>query len=135
VLPYVTGGQVIGIFLCRTFFETLPKSLFEAARIDGASEFQVYLRIALPTSLPILATLAILNFVGVYNDYIWPNVVISDSKLQTFAVGVTKFGAEGNLEYGPLLAGYLIGAIPLIVVFACGMRYYVEGLTRGGLKA
>lgn len=135
IIPYVTGGQVFGIFLCRTFFESIPKSLFEAARIDGAGEFGAYCRVGLPLSLPILATLAIMNFVGTYNDYIWPLVTITDSKIQTFSVGVTKFGLEGNLDFGPLMAGYVIGAVPLVIVFSFGMRYYVEGLTKGGLKA
>jgi multiple sugar transport system permease protein len=135
VIPAVTGGQVLGIFLCRTFFEQIPLSLFEAARIDGASEFQAYRMIAMPLSLPILATLAILGFVGQYNDYIWPLLTISDSPKQVFAVGVTKFGMEGNLDYGPVMAGYVIGSIPLVIVFATGMRYYIEGLTKGGLKA
>lgn len=134
IIAYISGGQTFGIFLCRTFFETLPSSLFEAARIDGASEFQTYWHIAVPLSLPILATLAIMNFVGVYNDYIWPLVTIGDDKIQVFAVGVTKFGAEGNLDYAPQMAGYLIGALPLILVFAFGMKYYVEGLTKGAVK-
>jgi len=135
IVPYIAGGQVMGIFLCRTFFEGIPKSLFEAARIDGAGEFRAYRHIALPLSLPILATLAILQFVGTYNDYIWPLVTISRPSIQTFSVGVTKFGMEGNLDYGPVMAGYVIGSIPLVVVIALGMRYYVEGLTKGGLKA
>ena len=135
IIPYITGGQIVGIFLCRTFFESIPNSLFEAARIDGAGEFGAYFHIGLPLSLPILATLAIMNFVGSYNDYIWPLVTITDSSLQTFSVGVTKFGIEGNLDFGPLMSGYIIGAIPLMIVFSVGMRYYVEGLTKGGLKA
>jgi len=135
IIPYISGGQVMGIFLCRTFFEGIPKSLFEAARIDGAGEFRAYYHIALPLSLPILATLGIMQFVGAYNDYIWPLVTISSSHIQTFAVGVTKFGMEGNLEYGPVMAGYVLGCVPLVIVFTFGMRYYVEGLTKGGLKA
>jgi multiple sugar transport system permease protein len=134
IIPYLAGGQVFGIFLCRTFFENIPESLFEAARVDGASEWQAYLRIALPLSLPILATLAILNFVGVYNDYIWPLLTVSDKSLQTFSVGVTKFAADGNLERGPTMAGYVIGSIPLILVFAFGMKYYIQGLTQGAVK-
>lgn len=135
VIPYVAGGQVFGVFLCRTFFEGLPQSYFDAARIDGAGELRAYYSIALPLSLPILATLAVMTFLGVYNDYIWPSVTITNSALQTFSVGVTKFGLEGNLDIGPLMAGYVIGSIPLVVLFVFGMRYYVEGLTRGGLKA
>lgn len=134
IIPMVAGGQIFGIFLCRTFFETIPNSLFEAARIDGASEFQAYWFIGVPLSLPILATLGIMQFVGSYNDFVWPSVTIRNDLLQVFSVGVTKFGAEGNLDMGPQLAGYMIGAIPLILTFAFGMKYYVEGLTSGAVK-
>ncbi len=135
IIPAVTGGQIVGIYLCRTFFEQIPNTLFEAARIDGATEFSAYRYIALPLSAPILATLAIMSFVAQYNDYIWPLVTVSDPGIQVFAVGVTKFGLEGNLDYAPVMAGYLIGSVPLIALFSVGMRSYVEGLTKGGLKA
>ena len=104
LIPYISGGQVFGIFLCRSFFESLPEELFEAARIDGASEFGLYWRVAVPVSRPILATLAILAFVGAYNDYVWPLVAISDGALQTFSVGITLFAGEGNLEPGETMA-------------------------------
>ncbi len=135
IIPYIAGGQVFGIFLCRTFFEQIPTELFEAARIDGATEFGAYRHVALPLSVPILATLAIMTAVGQYNDYIWPSVAMSDNKLQVFSVGVTLFGVEGNLDQGPQMAGFVIGSIPLVLIFAFGMKYYVEGLTKGGLKA
>jgi len=135
IIPYIAGGQIFGIFLCRTFFEQLPNELFEAARIDGATEFGAYRYLALPLSVPILATLAIMTAVGQYNDYIWPSVAMSDNKLQVFAVGVTLFGVEGNLDQGPQMAGFVIGSIPLVLIFAFGMKYYIEGLTKGGLKA
>lgn len=135
IIPYVTGSQVLGVFLCRTFFQNLPESLFEAARLDGATEFSSYWRIALPLCKPILATLAIMVFLTAYNDYIWPSVTITDKALLTFSAGVTQFGLEGNLTYGPLMAGYVVGSLPLVMLFLFGMRYYVEGLTSGALKA
>jgi multiple sugar transport system permease protein len=136
IIPYISGGQIFGIFLCRTFFESLPNSLFEAARIDGAKEFQVYLRIGLPLSLPIIATLSIMSFVAIYNDYIWPLVTVADNRIQIFSVGVTRLWDERNLGlgYARVMAGYLIGSIPLIAAFALGMKYYIEGLTKGGIK-
>ena len=134
IIPYITGGQVFGIFLSRTFFESLPESLFEASRIDGASEWKTYLHIGLPLSLPIIVTLAIMNFTAVYNDYIWPLVTVSDNAIQTFSVGVTQFGAEANLEQGQTMAGFVIGSIPLIIAFAFGMKYYIQGLTQGAVK-
>lgn len=135
VLPYLAGGQVLGIVLCRTFFAGLPEELFEAMRLDGASDGQMYRHLALPLSLPTLATVGIMSLLGIYNDYIWPLVTISDNSLQTFTVGVTRFSSEFNMEYGPTLAGYVLGSIPLIVVFALGMRAFVRGVTAGALRA
>ncbi len=135
ILPYISGGQIFGIFLCRTFFESLPESLFEAARLDGASELQTYFRIALPLSLPIVATLAIMSFVGIYNDYIWPLVSISSDNLQVFSVGVINLSGEyQQIRPGVTMAGYLLGSIPLIILFSFGMKYYIEGLTKGAIK-
>jgi ABC-type glycerol-3-phosphate transport system permease component len=135
ILPYISGGQIFGIFLCRTFFESLPESLFEAARLDGATELQTYFRIALPLSLPIVATLAIMSFVGIYNDYIWPLVTISSNNLQVFSVGVVNLSGEyQQIRPGVTMAGYLLGSIPLIILFSFGMKYYIEGLTKGAIK-
>jgi multiple sugar transport system permease protein len=135
ILPYISGGQIFGIFLCRTFFESLPESLFEAARLDGATELQTYFRIALPLSLPIVATLAIMSFVGIYNDYIWPLVTISSDNLQVFSVGVMNLSGEfQQIRPGVTMAGYLVGSIPLIILFSFGMKYYIEGLTKGAIK-
>jgi ABC-type glycerol-3-phosphate transport system permease component len=135
ILPYLAGGQVLGVVLCRTFFASLPGELFEAMRLDGAGDLQIYRHLALPLSLPTLATIAIMSTLGIYNDYIWPLVTISDSSLQTFTVGVTRFAGEFNLDYGPTLAGYVIGSLPLIALFAVGMRAFVQGVTSGALKA
>ena len=135
ILPYLAGGQVLGVVLCRTFFASLPDELFEAMRLDGAGDVQIYRHLALPLSLPTLATIAIMTTLGIYNDYIWPLVTISDSNLQTFTVGVTRFAGEFNLDYGPTLAGYVIGSLPLMALFAFGMRAFVQGVTSGALKA
>lgn len=134
-IPYWSGGQIFGILLCRTFFETLPEQLFEAARVDGAGELVIYWKIVLPLSLPILATLAIMQFVGTYNDYIWPLVIISSRANQVFSVGVTQFASDITIDLAPQMAGYIVGSLPLVILFFFGMRYYVQGLTSGALKA
>lgn len=133
-LPFLAGGQIIAIYLFRTFYEGLPADLFAAARIDGANEIQIWMYLAMPLSLPIFATVGVINFVSLYNEYIWPLVTISSDALQVFPVGVTRFQAQGNLEIGPTFAGYILGSIPLILVFLFLMRYYIEGLTQGGVK-
>ncbi|MGH2558931.1 MAG: carbohydrate ABC transporter permease [Thermomicrobiales bacterium] len=135
ILPWTAGGQVFGILLCRSFFATLPQELFDAAKVDGASEFQQYGRIALPLSWPILVTLAIMHLVSTYNDFIWPLLTISDPKIQVVTVGLTQFRNEfGTINWGPRMAAYAVASLPLVILFAFGMRYYVRGLTSGALK-
>lgn len=134
-IPYWAGGQIFGLMLCRTFFEGIPRELFEAARVDGAGELTVYRLVVLPLSLPILSTLAIMQFIASYNDYIWPLVIIGDREKQMFAVAVTMFSSDTTVELGPQMAGYVIGSLPLMILFLFGMRYYVQGLTAGGIKA
>jgi len=134
-IPYWAGGQIFGLMLCRTFFEDIPREFFEAARVDGASEFKIYRMIVLPLSVPILATLAIMQFIGSYNDYIWPLVIISEPQNQMFAVGITLFASDASVELGPQMAGYVVGSLPLVLIFLFGMKYYVQGLTSGGVKS
>lgn len=135
ILPWTAGGQVFGILLCRTFFATLPQELFDSAKIDGASEIDLYARIALPLSWPIIVTLAIMHLVATYNDFIWPLLTISSPKLQVVTVGLTQFTSQyGITDWGPRMAAYVLAALPLVVLFTFGMRYYVQGLTSGALK-
>jgi ABC-type glycerol-3-phosphate transport system permease component len=135
ILPWSAGGQVFGILLCRTYFATLPQELFDAAKVDGASELEQYFRIALPLSWPILVTLAIMHLVGSYNDFIWPLLTISDQNIQVVTVGLTQFRDEfGTVTWGPRMAAYAVSSLPLVILFAFGMRYYVRGLTSGAVK-
>ena len=135
VLPYIAGGQVFGILLFRAFFEDMPKDLLEAARIDGAGEWTVYSRIVMPLALPVVATVGIMTAFGVYNDFIWPLVAISDPTKQVFTVALRIFTAENDLEMGPTLAGYALGCVPMILLIGFGMRYFVQGVTSGAVKA
>jgi ABC-type glycerol-3-phosphate transport system permease component len=135
ILPWSAGGQIFGILLCRSYFATLPQELFDAAKVDGASEFEQYFRIALPLSWPILVTLAIMHLVGSYNDFIWPLLTITDENIQVVTVGLTRFQGEfGAVAYGPQMAAYAVASIPLVILFAFGMRFYVRGLTSGAVK-
>ena len=135
ILPYISGGQIFGILLCRTFISEIPQDLFDAARIDGASEFRVYWNIVIPLSLPILATVGIMTGFSLYNDFIWPLIVISDNSKQVFTVALTIFGGEHRLDMGPVLAGYAIGCVPLLILISFGMKYFIKGITSGALKA
>ena len=135
ILPYMAGGQIIGILLCRGFMATIPQELFESARLDGASEIQVYRHIVLPLSMPILIAIGIINFHGIYNDFIWPLMVLQDQNLKTFAVAIFELSTVYRFEYGLTFAAYVVGSLPLVIVLLAGMKYFVRGITEGGVKA
>ncbi|MFD1676837.1 carbohydrate ABC transporter permease [Alicyclobacillus fodiniaquatilis] len=134
ILPYIATGQIMSIFLMRTFFENLPEEVFEAATIDGANGFRLFWNLAIPLSKPIISTIAMISFLGVWNDYVWPSVVIASNQLRTITIGLAFFQGEFLTEWGQLFAGYVIASIPLLIVFAFGMRYFVSGLTGGVVK-
>ena len=136
ILPWAAGDQAFGILLCRGFLASLSEELFEAGRVDGATELQLFGHIAVPLSLPILVTLAIVHSFRSYNDFIWPLITINSSDLQVVTVALTQFNAGyGIINYGPRFAGYLLAALPLLLMFLLGMRYFIRGLTAGALKA
>lgn len=134
ILPYIAGGQIFGIFLSRAAFASMPAELFESARVDGAREFSVFWRIALPLARPTLATVAVVTATGVWNDLIWPLVALSDDGKRTITVGLTYFNGQYSSDYGPLFAGYVLAAIPMLLLFAFTSKQYISGLTSGALK-
>jgi len=135
ILPYIAGGQVIGIFLLRTFFLTTPKELYEAAQIDGANDFWAFFNVALPLAKPVLGIVAIMNVTGTWNDLLWPLVAISEDRYRTITIGLAFFRGEYYTQWGPLFAGYVLAAVPLIALFAFTARYFVEGMVSGALKS
>lgn len=133
--PWVAGGQVMGIMLCRTFLEGQPAALFESARIDGAKELTCYARIAVPLAKPILTTLAIMNMNSFYNDFIWPLVVIDNTSKTVITVAIRVFQSQmGQTQMGNMIAGFVISSIPLLILFLLGSRLYIEGVTSGAVK-
>lgn len=135
ILPWIAGGQVFGILLCRTYITGLPAALFESARIDGATELICFFRIALPLSKPIIATLAIMSLIGQYNDFIWPLMAIDSNSKQVITVAIRVFqAATGNVDIGSMVAGFVFATLPLLVLFLCGSRLYIEGVTSGAVK-
>lgn len=135
ILPWVAGGQVFGILICRTYIAGLPAALFESARIDGASELTSYFRIALPLSKPILATLTIMSLIGQYNDFIWPLMAIDSNSKQVITVAIRVFqAATGSVDIGSMVAGFVFATLPLLLLFMAGSRLYIEGVTSGAIK-
>ena len=133
-LPYAAGGQAFAVFVLRTFFAGLPEEIFEAARMDGASELQVLTGIVIPLSKPILGTLALLQTYGIWNDLVWPMTVITSRELKTLVVGLLAFRGMYRTEFGPLYAGYVIASVPMILLFAFTSRLFIQGLTSGAIK-
>lgn len=134
ILPWVASGQVFAIFILRTYLQSLPSELFDAARIDGASEWQGYHKIALPMSKSMLGVTAILNILGTWNNLIWPALTISQLERQTLTPGLWSYQVENFTRYGFLMAGLLIGSVPLVILFFFTSRWFVEGLTSGAIK-
>jgi ABC-type glycerol-3-phosphate transport system permease component len=134
ILPYIAGNELLGIFLLRAFFAGLPEELFEAARIDGGSDLQLFLRVGLPLVRPAVAALAIVVVLGVWNDYIWPLLVLTDDSVKTLVLGMVVFQTKYITNYGPLMAGYTLAVLPLLLLFALSMRQFIAGLTGGALK-
>lgn len=134
IIPMWTGGCVFGVFLLSGFYSGLPNELFEAASLDGAGDFVKYYKIALPLSMPILATLIIMQITGVWGDYIWPVLILSKEKY-TIAAGLAfSFESVSSIAQPVKFAGYLVAAIPVVLLFVFFNRFYVEGLTSSGIK-
>ena len=124
---YAVGGQVFCVFILRNFIEEIPADLFEAAEVDGAGPVQQIIHIVLPMSGGILATLAILLFLGSWNDFISPLVFIADEYKQLVPVALMRLDGEYVKQWGQMMAGFSIAAIPLVVIFLFTMRLFVRG--------
>lgn len=133
-LVLVSAFTAFGIFLVRQFFLTIPDSLLEAARIDGAGELRIFLRIMLPLSTPVLATLVIFSFRYFWNDFFGPLIYITSPSLKTLPLGLADFVSEYNVLYGPQMAGAMISILPVLVVFLAAQKYFVRGVAASGLK-
>lgn len=135
ILPWISGGQVFGIILCRTFMEGMPGEIFESARIDGCSELSALTRIAVPLSKPIIATVVVMKMIDYYNDFIWPLMAIESNRKQVITVAIRVFqSSSGKIDIGSMVAGFVFATIPLLVLFIFTSRFYIEGLTSGAVK-
>lgn len=128
------AATAFSIFLMRQFFLTLPVELGDAARIDGASEAQIFWRIMLPLTKPALATLAIITFQGAWNDFLWPLIVTNTEGTRTLQLGLQVFQDQNNADWALLMAATTLVSVPVIVVFLVGQRYLVQGIALTGLK-
>ncbi len=131
LFPWVTGSIPADVFILRRFFASEAVELFEAAKIDGASELRILFSIALPLAKPILSTIAILSILGTYNDLLWPLIVISKPSLMPVNTGILTLGGGGVLTTGNTFAAYVLAILPMLVVFAFLAKQFVASLTEG----
>ena len=132
IVPGAAGA--FGVFFLRQFFLSLPMELEEAALIDGANRWQIFLRIILPLSKAPLATLAVLSFLTNWNDFLWPVYVLLSPESLTLQPGLAILQGAYNTNYTVIMAGGVVASIPVLILFAFAQRYIIEGVSRSGLK-
>jgi multiple sugar transport system permease protein len=135
IVPEAATTFAFGVFLLRQFFMTIPGELEDAARIDGAGTWQVFTRVVLPLSQPVLAALGIFAFRAAWNDFLWPLIAVNRVEMFPLPVALALLrGAYSSESYGPIMAGAALSAVPLLVVFLVANRRIVEGVRLSGLK-
>ncbi|MFS8514956.1 MAG: carbohydrate ABC transporter permease [Planifilum fulgidum] len=133
ILPISVNA--LGIFIFRQFFRTIPQELIDAARIDGASELQILFRVMLPLSRPAMITVAILTFMGPWNDLLWPLLVTREQEMMPLAQAATLFGLEGQGgQWGSIMAVTTILALPVVLLYLFFQRYFIESISNTGMK-
>lgn len=130
----MAGASAMGTMLIRTFFEGLSGSLLEAAEAEGAGDLRIYWQIALPLSVPILSTVAVINALLGWNNYVWPLVVTSGDKVKPIILALVSVHGSLDQVQGLQFAGYVISAVPLLLLFVFATRSFVSGITSGAVK-
>lgn len=134
ILVYL-GGTPFNIWLIKGYFDTIPKSIEDSARLDGCTRFQVFTKIILPLSTPILAVVGLLTFINTFSDFILPSILLKSQDNLTFAVGIQIFISDAfSSRWGQFAAACLLGAIPISALFYSVHKYIVSGLSLGGVK-
>lgn len=133
ILPFLISP--LGVFLMRQFMLSLPDELIEAARIDGASEWRIFLRVIMPMCGPAVATLTILTFLASWNNFLWPLVVATKEDMYTLPVALALYSVTQNAaRYGLMMAGAVVVVVPILLVFVFLQRYFVQGIALTGIK-
>jgi multiple sugar transport system permease protein len=128
-------ASAFGVFMLRQGIKQIPVDLIEAARMDGAGEMRIVLTIIAPLIKTTLATVAMILFLGSWNDFLWPVIIINSSDLRTLPVGIALFkDPYGNINYGPLMAATLISTGPMLAAYVISQKYMIKGIALTGLK-
>ncbi len=132
VLP--SGASAFGAFLMRQSMLSVPDEMVQAARIDGASEFRIFLTMGVPLVRGAVSVLAVLTFLASWNDFLWPSIVLRSPERQTYPVGLANLVGFYTTEYGMILAGSFLVTVPIIVVFIAGRKHILDNLTMGSVR-
>lgn len=132
ILP--RAASAYGIYMLTSFFGNIPKSLDEAARIDGMKEFQIYSRIIAPLAKPAFVTLGIFHFMNNWNDLLYPMMLTSSVEMRTLSAGLAVLVGSNSIKFGPTLAATVISIAPLLILFLFGQRFFMEGIATSGMK-
>lgn len=135
ILIYLGGAMGVNIWLLKGFVDSIPAELDEAAKIDGASPMQIYWLIFVPLATPVLAVVALLSFIGTFNEFILARLFLVDMNSRTIAVGLQAFiGGQYARNWGPFAAGSILASIPIVIIFLSLQKYIIGGLTAGSVK-
>ena len=129
-----TAASAFGVFFLRQFFLSLPRELEEAALLDGANKWQIFMRVIVPLSKPALVTLAVLAFLTNWNDFLWPVYVLFSPEAQTLPPGLSTLQSANNVRYDVIMAGAVIASVPVLLLYVMAQRFIIEGVSRSGLK-
>jgi multiple sugar transport system permease protein len=132
IAPGLSG--VFGVFFLRQFFQSIPRELEEAAYIDGASVWTTFFRVSLPLARGAIATLAIITFLTSWNDFLWPLLILNERELQTLPVGLATIQGQYTFDYGKLMAGAVVTAVPVLILYIFLQRYIIQNVAMTGLK-
>ena len=135
ILTYLTFGLPLAIWLLKGFFDNIPIQLEQAARIDGATRFQAFVRIVMPLSVPGIIATAIYSFIGAWNEYIFAYTLLSKNEQLTLPIGIERFFSENTTDFPGLMAASFMMSVPVVVLFLLLQKYFVKALTEGAVKA
>jgi raffinose/stachyose/melibiose transport system permease protein len=135
ILPMVAGGLPLSIFIFRAFFQSIPRELLDAAKVDGCTDLSAFLRVVVPISGPAFATVSILQFVGAWNEYFLALILIRSPEMQTIPLAIQVFFyTQGRTYWEQVFAALSIGSLPIIILYIIMQRQFIQGLTAGAIK-
>ena len=133
IIPFIAGS--FGVFLCRQYYIVFPGELDDAARIDGCGRFSTFVRIYLPLSGPLIASLGVLKFTGTWNEFTWPFIITGTDAMKTVQVALTRFRDESQIIWNQLMAATFLVSLPVYGLFAFLQKYFIAGILAGSIKA